>query len=219
MITVNLLPHEFRPVKRTPLPYLLSGAAFVLSLVVIGFIYIVNVANIAVANRTLNQHRTELSQLKPVVEEYNSISAKKLQLAEQVETINEIVSDRILWSRQLFNLNRLALENMWYDAIEVSLKPFSETRTTYNPQKKVNETVTVKVDRRVLTLSGYVVAGKDGKSSVSPFTLATDSDAEFSSLFQLDKSTFKDTMFEDVGVRQFQFEYIVRDGSKEENAS
>jgi hypothetical protein len=219
MITVNLLPHEFRPIKRTPLPYLLSGAALVLSLTVVGFIYIVNVANIAVANRTLNQHRTELNQLKPVVEEYNSISEKKLQLAEQVETINQIVGDRILWSRQLFNLNRLALENMWYDGIQVALKPFSETRTTYNPQKKVNETVTVKVDRRVLTLSGYVVAGNDGKSSVSPFTLATDSDPEFSGLFQLDKSTFKDTMFEDVGVREFQFEYIVRDSAKEESAS
>ena len=219
MITVNLLPYEFRPIKRTPLPYLASGAVLVLSLVVIGFIYIVNVANISIANRTLNQHRTELSQLEPVVEEYNSISAKKLQLAEQVETINEIVSDRILWSRQLFNLNRLALENMWYDGIQVSLKPFSETRTTYNPQKKVNETVTVKIDRRVLTLSGYVVAGNDGKSSVSPFTLATDSDPEFSHLFQLDKSTFKDTMFEDVGVREFQFEYIVRDAGTEESPS
>lgn len=219
MITVNLLPYEFRPIKRTPLPYLLSGAVLVLSLLVIGFIYMVNWANLTLATRTLNQHRTELNQLKPVVEEYNSISAKKLQLAEQVETINEIVSDRILWSRQLFNLNRLALENMWYDGIQVSLKPFSETRTTYNPQKKANETVTVKVDRRVLTLSGYVVAGKDGKSSVSPFTLATDSDPEFSSLFVLDKSTFKDTMFEDVGVREFQFEYIVRDAGMEESAS
>jgi len=220
MITVNLLPHEFRPVKRTPLPYIASGAAFVLSLLVIGFVFLLNVATIGSENRTLAQHRDELTQLKPVVEEYNSISDKKLKLAEQVDTINAIVSDRILWSRQLFNLNRLAPENMWYDGIEVSLKPFSEKKTTYNPQKKVNETVTVKVDRRVLTLKGYVVAGKDGMSSVSPFTMATESDEEFADMFQLDKSEFKDTMFEDVGVREFKLEYIVRDDqSGEENAS
>ncbi len=219
MITVNLLPHEFRPIKRTPLPYIVSGSAFALSLAVIAFIYVINVANVAGANRTLNQHRSELNQLKPIVEEYNSISEKKLKLAEQVQTINQIVGDRILWSRQLFNLNRLALENMWYDGIQVSLKPFSETRTTYNPQKKMNETVTVKIDRRVLTLSGYVVPGKDGKSSVSPFTMATEGDSEFSGLFQLDKSTFKDTLFDDVGVREFQLEYIVRDGTTGENAS
>jgi hypothetical protein len=219
MITVNLLPHEFRPVKRTPLPYILSGSAFLLSLAVVAFIYVVNVANIAVANRTLNQHRSELSQLEPVVEEYNSISEKKLKLAEQVDTINAIVGDRILWSRQLFNLNRLAPENMWYDEIQVSLKPFSETRTTYNAQKKQNETVTIKVDRRVLTLSGYVIPGKDGMSSISPFTIATESDQEFSDMFQLDKSTFKDTMFEDVGVREFQLEYIVRENEMEESES
>lgn len=219
MITVNLLPHEYRPIKRTPLPYILSGSAFVMSLLVVGFIYVINVANAASANRTLNQHRSELSQLKPVVEEYNSISAKKLKLAEQVDTINAIVGDRILWSRQLYNLNRLALENMWYDGIQVSLKPFSETRTTYNPQKKQNETVTIKVDRRVLTLSGYVTEDKDGMSSISSFTIGTDADEEFASLFQLDKSTFKDTLFEEVGVREFTLEYIVRDGTGEENAS
>ncbi len=219
MITVNLLPHEFRPVKRTPLPYILSGSAFLLSLAVIAFIYVINIAGIASANRTLNQHRSELAQLKPVVEEYNSISAKKLKLAEQVDTINAIVGDRILWSRQLFNLNRLALENMWYDGIQVSLKPFSETQTKYNPQKKQNETVTIKVDKRVLTLSGYVTADKDGMSSISSFTLATEGDDEFAGLFQLDKSTFKDTLFEEVGVREFTLEYIVRDGAGEESAS
>lgn len=219
MITVNLLPHEFRPVKRTPLPYILSGSAFLLSLAVIAFVYVINIAAIASANRTLNQHRSELAQLKPVVEEYNSISAKKLKLAEQVDTINAIVGDRILWSRQLFNLNRLALDNMWYDGIQVSLKPFSETQTKYNPQKKQNETVTVKVDKRVLTLSGYVTADKDGMASISSFTLATEGDDEFAKLFQLDKSTFKDTMFEEVGVREFKLEYIVRDSAGEENAS
>jgi len=215
MITVNLLPYEYRPVKRTPLPYIASAAVLCLTLGVMAIVYVKNVAEIAIANSQLNQHRTELAKLEPVVEEYNSISQKKLQLAEQVETINEIVSDRILWSRQLHNLNRLALENMWYDGIEVSLKPFTETKTVFDPKTKKNETITERIDRRVLTVTGYVVPGENGMPSVSPFTIATESDEEFSKMFQLDLSTFKDTMFDEVGVREFKLEYIIRDRGTE----
>lgn len=216
MITVNLLPYAHRPVKRTPLPYMLSGAAFVLTVGVIAMVFLKNQIDIGAAKRELAKHKTELQELQPIVDEYNSISEKKLQLAEQVDTINNIVSDRILWSRQLHNLNRLALDNMWYDGIEVSLKPFTETRMVYDPKTKKNETVTERVDKRVLTVTGYVTPGAEGTASVSPFTLATESDEEFSDLFQLDQSTFKDTMFEEVGVREFKLEYIIRDGETEQ---
>lgn len=215
MISVNLLPYEFRPVKRTPLPYIASGAVLALTIFVMGVVSLKNIAEIAIANAQLNDHKSELAKLEPVVEEYNSISQKKLQLAEQVETINEIVGDRILWSRQLHNLNRLALENMWYDGIEVSLKPFTETRTVYDPKTKKNQTVTDRIDRRVLTVTGYVVPGDDGTPSVAPFTIATESDEEFSKMFQLDLSTFKDTMFDEVSVREFKLEYIIQDRGTE----
>lgn len=212
MITVNLLPHELRPIKRTPLPYIVSGLILVMSIGVIGIVFVKNIADIAIANRTLGQHRVELEGLKPVVEEYNNLTAEKLQLAEQVNTINEIASDRIIWSRQLYNLNRLALDNMWYHGIDVTLKPFTETRTVWNEQKKANETVTERVDKRVLTLTGYVVPGEDGTASVSPFTIATEGDPEFSRMFRLELSTFKDTEFEDMSVREFKLEYIVERG-------
>ena len=132
MITVNLLPYELRPVKRTPLPYFLSGATFVLAVSVVAIVFVKNIADIAGATRTLNEHKAELSRLQPIVEDYNAISEKKLKLAEQVQTINEIASDRIIWSRQLFNLNRLVPDNMWYDEIDVGVKPFTETHLVYN---------------------------------------------------------------------------------------
>ena len=215
MITVNLLPYELRPVKRTPLPYFLSGATFVLAVAVVAIVFVKNIADIAGATRTLNEHKAELSRLQPVVEDYNAISEKKLQLAEQVQTINEIASDRIIWSRQLFNLNRLAPDNMWYDEIDVGVKPFTETHMVFNERTKQDEMVTERVDRQVLALSGYVVPGKDGQASVSPFTLATENDVEFSELFQLELSTFKDTLFEEVGVREFKLEYVIRRGGSE----
>ena len=217
MITVNLLPYELRPIKRTPLPYMLSGATFVLVVGVVAIVFVKNIADIAGATRTLNEHKAELSQLQPVVEDYNAISQKKLQLAEQVHTINEIASDRIIWSRQLYNLNRLAPDNMWYDEIDVGVRPFTETHTVFNERTKKNETVTEKVERQILAISGYVVPGKDGQASISPFTLATENDPEFSELFQLELSTFKDTLFEEVGVREFKVEYVIRRGGSEED--
>ncbi len=214
MININLLPHQYRPIKRTLLPYLISGAISVTALFVIGVVSLVNIADMRAANRWLAEHKAALSELQPVVEEYNSISAKKIKLAEQVNTINEIVSDRILWSRQLFNLNRLATENMWYEGIEVAHREFSQKKEVYDPKTKQMKAVTEKVERRVLTLSGYVIPGDDGVASVNPFTTATESDEEFSELFQLDLSTFKDTLFEDVGVREFKLEYVILGGEK-----
>ncbi len=217
MITVNLLPYDLRPIKRTPLPYILGGATFVLAIGIIAIVFLKNIADIAGTTRTLNEHKAELTLLQPVVEEYNAIAQKKLQLAEQVETINEIASDRIIWSRQLFNLNRLVLENMWYDGIDVSLKPFTETHTVFNERTNKNEVITERIDRPVLSLTGYVIPGNDGQASISPFTLLTENDPEFSKLFQLELSTFKDTIFEDVGVREFKLEYVIRRGGSEDD--
>lgn len=215
MITINLLPYELRPIKRTPLPYIIGGAVFMMMLGVISLAFLKGAAEIADATHTLNDHKNELAKLQPVVEDYNAITQKKLSLATQVNTINEIASDRIIWSRQLYNLNRLALDNMWYTGIEVSMKPFTETTTEYNERTKKNEVVTKRIDRQVLTLSGYVIPGDDGQASVSPFTMATENDEEFADLFQLELSTFKDTLFEDVSVREFQLEYVIRHGGSQ----
>jgi Tfp pilus assembly protein PilN len=215
MITVNLLPYDLRPIKRTPVPYIASGAVLVLAILTMGIMFVSDLASITLAERQLDQHKQELAALEPVVQEYNALTDKKRQLHEQVVTINDISRDRIIWSRQLQNLNRLALDNMWYDTIAVQHKPFTESKNVYNPKTKQMETQTVRIERQVLTVSGYVVAGPDGQSSISPFTLATENDQEFSGLFQLDQSTFRDTSFEDVGVREFSLEYIVARGGKE----
>ena len=216
MITINLLPYGLRPVKRTPLPYILSGTATLLTLCVIFLVFLKSAGEIDTATRILNDHKNELDTLKPVVEEYNALAQKKVQLAEQVTTISEIASDRIIWSRQLHNLNRLALENMWYENIDVALKPFTETRTVFNEKNKTYETITERIDRNVLTLTGYVIPGEDGMSSVSPFTLITENDPEFSQMFQLELSTFKDTTFDGINVREFKLEYVIGEGGTEQ---
>ena len=60
----------------------------------------------------------------------------------------------------------------------------TEAHTVFNERTKTNEVVLERIDRPVLALTGYVVPGKDGQASVSPFTLLTEKDPEFSKLFQ-----------------------------------
>ena len=215
MITVNLLPHELRPVKRTPLPHILSGAVALLALLMMSSMYVTNMRGILKAKEVLAGHQSELEALAPIVEEYNGLSEQKIALSKQVETIGALVDDRIIWSRQLYNLSRLAPKNLWYDGIKVVPKSFPHIESFYNEQTKQQEQRTVRVTKQVLTVSGYVEPGADGKASISPFTIATENDEEFSDLFQLDQSTFKDTTYDDVSVREFSFEYIVTPEGRE----
>lgn len=209
MITINLLPHGMRPVKRTPLPYILSVAALIAVIFGVGVVFLADTAKVLSARKALAGYQQELDALQPVVAEYNDLTEQKNQLAEQVRTIDEIASDRIIWSRQLHNLSRLVLENVWYSDISVSVKPFTETITRYNPETKRDEVVNEQIQRQVLTVAGYVIAGSDGQSDASPFTRALAEDDEFSSMFELDLPSFKDTEVENIPVRKFNLEYVV----------
>jgi hypothetical protein len=212
MITINLLPEELRPIKRTPLPHMITSAVFVGAVLFCGMVFMNNRSEINTMDRSLAQNNQALQDLQAVVDESNALTEKKVGLNDQVQTINEIASDRIIWSRQLYNLGRLAPENLWYDTVQVNTRRFPVTKTVYNPTTKVNEKKTDMVDKQVLVVKGYVVPGKDGKSSISPFTLSTESDEEFSNLFQFYDSSFQDTSFDTHDVREFEVEFLINRG-------
>jgi len=215
MIKVNLLPFELRPIKRTPVPYLASAAVLVCVLLGIGVVFLSDVAKIRSAQGLYNSHIAELNTLLPVVEEYNALSEKKSQLAEQVQTIDEIASDRVIWSRQLYNLSRLMLENSWYSGITVYPKTFPESRRVIDPATGAVSYKTTAVVKQVLTLSGYVIPGEQGSSDMSGLTRRFEEDEEFSGTFQLDRPSFSDTRVDGTAVREFILEYVLG-GSEQE---
>lgn len=209
MITINLLPFELRPIKRTPLPYILSGAAALVVLAAIGSTWLNNQAEINAVRAELDGNLSELNSLQAVVKEYNDLSGKKAQLIEQVRAIEEIVSDRIIWSRQLYNLSRLLVENAWYKSVKVTFKSFSETQMVMNPQTQKLEPRTITVQKPVLQLVGYVLPGTEGRTAANPLLRNFENDPEFSALFQLEAPSIKDTILEGVPVREFSLEYVV----------
>ena len=212
MITINLLPIELRPVKRTPILHIASGTILVLIVLGIAFQGMINQTRISNAAEELELHSAELQELQEVVEKYNELSKMQIELSEKVNTINEIAQDRIVWSEQLYHLARLALKNFWYDSIRVGTKSMPELVITVNPD--TNETTTQRVTKQVqvLTVSGFVTGGA-GSSAIAPFMIATEEDERFSRTFVLDLiGEVEDTVFEDQPVRKFELVYLVKPG-------
>lgn len=207
MITINLLPYELRPVKRTPLPYLAS--ALVLVLVIIGVLIkgLVNQSRIGAVEALYREHEAALKVLEPVVDTYNKLSQRQIKLRDKVDAITEITSDRIIWSQQLFHLARLALDNFWYDGIKVSTRVITVNKTEIDPKTKKKKVTKQKIEKHVLTVSGFVTGGGE-KGGLGPFIRGTESDEEFSKLFQLESvEELVDTEFSGKKVRRFEIEY------------
>src|SRR5690606_12359413 len=132
MIHINLLPHSLRPVKRTPIPYIISVLVVILALLGMGYFYTNTQLQIADARARLNKYTADFNDLEAVVEDYNSMVNQKRTLSLKIETINDIVKDRIIWSEQLFNLTRILPENAWLSDFRVEVKPETESQMVFN---------------------------------------------------------------------------------------
>lgn len=218
MISINLLPHHLRPIKRTPVPYIAVGILAVLAVAYIAFSFISTQAQIMAKQSQLAAHQKELEEMKAIVEESNQLEKRKLQLADKINTIQEIAANRIVWSRELFNLSRLKPDNFWYSEILESSKSYSVQQPEIDPKtgkSKINETTkkpemkTVSITKPILRVTGYVVAGADGRSDVSPLTDALSSDPEFVKMFQMEPPSFSDTEFEGFPVKKFTLEFQI----------
>ncbi len=218
MIRINLLPHHLRPIKRTPLPYIAVGLAGVLAAAYIALSFMSAQMRIMNMNDELAGHKKELEEKRAIIDESNQLERTKVALAEKIATIQEIASNRIVWSRQLFNLSRLKPENFWYTEVLESTKSYPMQEPVLDPKtgkQKVNETTkkpefkTVNLTRPILRVSGYVVSSPDGRSDVSPLTDALTTDQEFTSMFVMEPPSFSDAEFEDFPVKKFTLEFQI----------
>ena len=208
MIQINLLPDDLRPIKRTPLPYVISLLVLLIAIGVIAVIQLGTMAQVSSIRAERDSNQRRLEQLQPIVDEANELTVKKQQLAARIETINEIVSDRIIWSRQLYNVSRLAPDNFWFNAFTSETKRVQQMVRSVAPDGRVTERRET-VLKPVFRVSGYVVDAPDGSRTVSPLVSAVEADSEFSSIFLLDSTEFGDTAFDGYPVRQFAIDFTI----------
>ncbi|MDZ4860350.1 MAG: hypothetical protein SGI88_15340 [Candidatus Hydrogenedentes bacterium] len=218
MIRINLLPHHLRPIKRTPVPYIAVALAGVLAVLYIAFSFMSTQVLIMNMNAELAGHEKELEEKRAIIEESNELERTKVALADKISTIQEIASNRIVWSRQLFNLSRLKPDNFWYSEVIESTKSYPIQEPVLDPKtgkQKINEQTkkpevkTINVPRPILRVSGFVVSSPDGRSDVSPLTDALTTDPEFTTMFIMEPPSFSDAEFEGFPVKKFSLEFQI----------
>ncbi len=222
MIAINLLPRHLRPVKRTPIPHILSILVLLAAIGGMAFILITVKAQVFVVRSQLDGVQQELAALQDVVDEHNQLIEDKARLASKIEAIEDIARDRIIWSRQLYNLSRLAPDNLWFREIGVATKRVQRTENVLNadgsvaldPTTNRPRTRPVTVDIPVLRVSGYVIETPDGRLDTGTFARAAEQDEEFASLFQIEQPRVVDTTYEGHKVREFTFEFVIRRGGE-----
>lgn len=230
MININLLPDHLRPIKRTPLPYLISVLIFGVSMLAVAGSFLAIQASILGERTALSKSEEVLSDpgLQEIVRESNRLETLKGTLDLRRSIIEEIVSDQIVWSKRLWQLSELTPDNVWYSKIEEAVGKFTEDVREPDPSTGQMRTVSKTVDRPILRVEGYVVPGADGNSSVTPLTdnltatidltLPEDQWAlddpsihadSFGNHFVLDSPTFEDKDFEGFAAKKFELEFII----------
>ncbi len=217
MIVVNLLPVHLRPVKRTPIPYMVSGLIVLLTIVFMASICWSARRALAEQEDVLEDYKAQLAEFGDVAEEFEELQEQKEQLKERIDIINDIVRDRIVWSIQLARLSKLLPENFWLSGLKVEEQTVRRTTYVFNKKKdkKVQKQITEK--RRVLVVSGYAKPDEEGNRSVYPLIYATQSDPVFSEMFTVLplKKVSSDSVFNGQPVTEFTIEYEIKTREKD----
>ena len=102
MITINLLPQEYRKKERTPMVILLpvlGGIATVLSAIAVAaYVHFVWLAEVTNDRQTLDQ---TMAQKKPLLAYEKNLLAEESEFKKRADTITSIASGRILATRIL----------------------------------------------------------------------------------------------------------------------
>ncbi len=223
MITINLLPHELRPIKHSATPYLASLAFFLAALFLMSSMFVGMQTRIAEARDELEARKTEFAALQDVVERYNELTEQKKELDVKVKIIKEILGDRIIWSEHLHRLASLTPKNIWYRRIRVTWQSFKEqqikkdARTgnpVLDPRTRQPQMEMITVQRPVLEISGYVIADEQGERQISPLLdKTTEPGSDFARDFTLLRPRIEDTEYKGFSVRGFTLEYLIEAGA------
>ena len=213
MIRVNLLPPHLRPVRRSSLPYLITFLIAALLFLYIVFSYTSARIAIARAETKRDALKAQLASKQHIIDEVDRLNSEKKALANKIKVIQNITKNRIIWSRQLWNLCRLRPSNFWYKDISVVTEVHTEQRLVPVKQKRSKKTKKVmkkvQVTKEYLIIEGYVIEDDKGNNDVNPLLEATTKDPEFSSLFKAEPAMWKADTFGDTPVQFFRFRYEI----------
>jgi len=170
---------------------------------------------------SLKNENGEFITLAGIVNEYGKLDKKKQELEKRVAVIQEILSDRIIWSENLYQLALLTPENVWYERIRITWQTFPEKvikrdpktgKPVIDPRTKEPQTEQKNVKRPILEITGYVISDEHGERQISPLienTTNQEKAPNFVKQFTLMRPKIEDTEFSGFSVRKFTLEYLI----------
>jgi len=221
MIRINLLPYDLRPVKRTPIPYIVVISLFIVALVYGMLIFFSLFGEISKRENNINAQKSELEALASTVAEFEKLTKQKEQLSVKIQTIQEIIAGRVIWSKQLEALAVLTPANIWYTRLSVVWKmdPIwvekrdNKGNVVLDKNTKLPMRERQQVRRPFLEISGYVSTDPEtGERDINPLTAALQTDADFAARYDLRNTILEDVSLPEFGkVRKFKLEYVISD--------
>lgn len=228
MIKINLLPPQLRPIKRSPLPHLISLVFLALALGAMALVYLNTRDAVSAIENRQAEIASRLQALQAVTDEYKRLEAEEKVLQSKVAVIEEILQDRIIWSEWLSSLIELMPENVWLGRVWVSLREIvreevvidpASGQPVRDPRTGRDKVETVREREYRLNLSGYVKEDDQGNRDVTPLILNTQRDPEFSRVFEHKDARYEDTDFNGAPVRKFTLEYGINSGGGKEQST
>lgn len=158
---------------------------------------------------TLKANEIALETHMDDIAEYKELVAKMNLLATKLTTINEIASDRMIWSFHLNTLARLAPDNLWYDTIEDTTRSITEEIQVLDPKTNTMVKRNIKRDVPVLKIKGFISADELGQTNINPFLDILDNDPDFSSMFQFEPPKLGYKEIDKIRMRTFELNCII----------
>jgi hypothetical protein len=124
MIEINLLPEELRKKKAFKMPKVSIGSAPI----VIGIAALLISAHATVivltklndiAHRKMEKRWMEVAPAKLEVEK---VRAENLRVRKKVDTVEDLISRKVVWSRKLNQLSDLIIPGVWYTRLSIKKK-------------------------------------------------------------------------------------------------
>jgi outer membrane murein-binding lipoprotein Lpp len=185
-------------------------AALIAGVVVFVALFSIGGANKARIERKKTEFadlEAELQRVRQSADKVRELEAKQASIAAKNDAIEQITSDRIVWSEQLYYLAKLLPNDTWLKDIEVEHK--TRKKTVPIPDAKEGEPTTkqIVVPYQSLKLIGYAMSYKDemGVNLVGVLVRAIEDDTSFGVHFRNPEPRLvKDEDFGGVSVKEFE---------------
>ena len=207
MINVNLLPPGLRPVRRSPLPYIVVGIAAGAVLVILLSVWMTTTVQLDNKRVKLEESKAELERVRESALEVKELEAKQASIAAKRKAIEQITSDRLVWSRQLYYLAKLMPDQVWLKDIQVETKTRRKEVPVPDAKEGEPKTKLVPVPYQSLKLCGYALSYQEemGVNLVGVLVCAIENAPQFSEHFiEPEPRLVEDEEFGGVNVKEFE---------------